>query len=187
MVCPLFPPIPYGSGTMTMTQTFGLASDFTSGLAVADFDGNGFVDVVIAKTVHDSISRLGDPFSGNGIPLFLRNEGNVNHSITIALVGTTSNANGIGAKVEAKTSHITRTKVVFDGTGFASDNGPWLTFGLGSRDSVDLKVTWPSGLVEEFDDIDADQLVTLKEGSDSADDEDDDDDKKHDRENRDKR
>ncbi len=36
---------------------------------------------------------------------------------------------------------------------------------LGRRDEADVRVTWPSGLSEEFDDVDADQLVTLIEGT----------------------
>ena len=38
-----------------------------------------------------------------------------------------------------------------------------------SPDSVDLKVTRPSGLVEEFDDIQGDQAVTLVKGEGSPD------------------
>ena len=154
-----------GNGHMSNVETFGLEEDFVSGLAAADYDGNGFVDLVIAKTAHTSLNRFGLPFSGNGQLVLLKNNGNNNHSITVALKGTTSNTNGIGARVQAKTGNITQTKVVFAGTGFASDNSPWLTFGLGQRKFVKLQVTWPSGLIEKFNHIAANQLVTLEEGT----------------------
>jgi len=154
-----------GSGNMSNVDMFGLQDDFVSGLATTDYDGNGFVDVIILKTAHTFSNLFGQAFTGNGKPLFLSNNGNSNHSITVALKGTASNANGIGARVEAKTGNITRTKIVFAGTSFASDNGPWLTFGLGQHKFVKLQVTWPSGLIEKFNHVDANQLITLEEGT----------------------
>ncbi len=145
-----------GAGGFTCTQTFGLEFDYTSGLAVADFDGDGFQDAVITTSPYAPGTR--------DTPVLLHNDGNANHWLTVKLVGTSSNRDGVGAVVRAKLKQEIQVKQVQAGTSFASGNGLLLTFGLGRRDSVDLKVTWPSGLVEEFDDIQGDQLVTLVEG-----------------------
>jgi hypothetical protein len=41
-----------------------------------------------------------------------------------------------------------------------------LHFGLGVRTKIDsVQVRWPSGLVEHFDNLPADTIYTLKEGS----------------------
>ncbi|MCH7700573.1 MAG: VCBS repeat-containing protein [Planctomycetes bacterium] len=155
-----------GTGVMSADQSFDLWDQFTSGLAVADYDANGFPDVFICKTEHDSINLFGQPISGDGHPVLLQNEGNSNHWLTVRLQGTTSNRDGVGAVVRACTEReVVQTKQVFAGTSFASGNSPWLTFGLGLQDDADLQVHWPSGLVEDFGTFAADQMVTLVEGT----------------------
>jgi hypothetical protein len=42
-------------------------------------------------------------------------------------------------------------------------------FGLGSATKVDsIQIRWPSGLLERFDNLPADSIQTLKEGSGTA-------------------
>lgn len=58
------------------------------------------------------------------------------------------------------------TKEVSGGGGFLSRNSPWLTFGLGKNTEVqEILVQWPSGIVEKFQKLDANQAVTLVEGT----------------------
>jgi hypothetical protein len=48
---------------------------------------------------------------------------------------------------------------------FLSVNDSRLHFGLGSADSADVQVAWPSGTVEQIGALGADQLVTIQEGT----------------------
>ena len=138
-------------------RTYGLEFAFTSGLAVGDYDGDGFPDAVIATAPY-AMGTL-------DTPVLLCNDGNGNDSVTVRLRGVASNRDGVGAVVRAKLRKHVQTKQVFAGTSFASGNSPWLTFGLGRRDSIDLRVSWPSGLVEECEDVASGALVTLVEGT----------------------
>lgn len=164
-----------GAGNFTDTTSatgVNLSFSYSSGVAQADYDGDGFADLVV-MTAPWSAGGFSNP---SGAPVLLRNQGNNNHSITVRLVGTRSNAGGVGARVEVKTGHERQVREVRAGSSMASTDSPWPSFGIGHRDEADVTVSWPSGLVEEFDDIDADQLVTLTEGTGEAEDEDEDED-----------
>jgi enediyne biosynthesis protein E4 len=47
----------------------------------------------------------------------------------------------------------------------SQNNDPRLHFGLGTFDSADIEVFWPSSLYEKFKAVGANQLVTLREGA----------------------
>jgi hypothetical protein len=47
---------------------------------------------------------------------------------------------------------------------FYSVNDRRLHFGLGSNGYADLEVHWTNGLVERFPKVEANQLVTIREG-----------------------
>ena len=135
---------------------FNLSDQFTSGVAVGDFDSNGFADIVVGvNTFEDQIGRT---------KLF-QNIGNDNSWLTIKTVGTVSNHDGIGARVKVAVGDHTQTKDVHAGSSFLSMDSPWLTFGLAEHERVDMiEITWPLGLVERFLDVPARQVITLVEG-----------------------
>lgn len=145
-----------GAANFSPGQSFGLQWNYTSGLAVADYDADGSSDMVVVT------SKM--PWT-TGKPVLLRNLGNSNHSVTIDLEGVVSNRDGVGAKVRVATSGATQLKLVTAGSSFMSTHSPWLTFGLGSDTTCDVEVTWPSGLNELFANVAADQKITLTEGS----------------------
>ncbi len=149
-----------GNGTFTNVASFGLENQYTTGIAIGDFDNDGFPDVVVVKTKYDV-----NGFHGDGHPVLLKNVGNSNNWITVRLVGTKSNRSAIGARVTVQASGVSQVKEVYAGSGFHSTNSPWLTFGLGKSDHANIKVTWPSGLNEFFPGISARQTVTLVEGT----------------------
>ena len=135
---------------------FGLEDLFTTGTAIGDYDNDGFADILIVT----SKSR-----GQGGKPVLLRNQGGSNSWITVRLIGTASNRDGIGARVWAKAGGRVVVKSTHAGSGFLSTNSPWLTFGLGSHEGpVEIEVRWPSGLVEVFEDQVIRQTVTLTEG-----------------------
>lgn len=149
-----------GDGTFTNVASFGLENEYTTGIAIGDFNNDGFPDVAVVKTRFDLFGVRGD-----GHPVLLKNVGNDNGWITVRLVGTKSNRGAIGARVKVKAGEVSQVKEVYAGSGFHSTNSPWLTFGLGQRQRAKVEVRWPSGLRELFPGISARQIVTLVEGS----------------------
>ena len=136
---------------------FGLEDLFTTGTAIGDYDNDGFADIVVVT----SQSR-----GQGGEPVLLHNQGGSNSWVSVRLIGTASNRDGIGARVWAKADDTVVVKSTHAGSGFLSTNSPLLTFGLGDRDGpIDIEVRWPSGLVEMFEDQAIKQIVTLTEGT----------------------
>jgi hypothetical protein len=145
--------------TFRSAATFGLASKFTTGVAVADFDNNGFPDVVV---VTSKFTRPG--FDPDGRPILLQNTANTNRWLTIKTVGTSSNRDGLGARVIVAAGDLRQTKEVRAGSSMASMDSPWLTFGL--RDSATaeaVRIEWPSGIVQELRNVAANQVLTVTE------------------------
>lgn len=137
-----------------------LSGSITSGVARADYDNDGFADVFVAV---DATA------GGRCEPLLLRNLGNDNNWVRIELVGTASNRDAVGARVEVSAGGMTQLKGVYAGSSFASMDSQRLTFGMASATSTNrIKVTWPSGLTEFFPNIAAGQAVTLVEGQGSV-------------------
>ena len=103
-------------------------------------------------------------------PVLLKNDGNDNNSLTIRLVGTTSNAMAIGARIEViSESGVFQAREIWAGSSFASSESPWPVFGLLEDTSADARVYWPSGLVENFPGLAAGEMHTLTEGTGVAD------------------
>ncbi len=152
-----------GDGTFanhTSDMPTNLASRSTSGLAAADYDNDGFVDIVVAAEAYRS-----DP----GGPTIFHNLGNDNHWLTIKLRGTVSNRDAVGARVRVTAGGMTRTKEVYAGMSFLSQDSMWLTFGLGSSSTAEtVEVRWPLGLVETINDVSSGQAITLVEGENSG-------------------
>jgi hypothetical protein len=122
------------------------------GCAFGDFDNDGDVDVLIVN--------LNEP------PSLLRNDlrGKQNW-IKIKLEGVKSNRSGIGARVLVHYGGKTQAQARLSQSSFYSCNDSRLHFGLGTSDSVEIDVYWPNGLHERFKGVQANQLVTLREGA----------------------
>lgn len=82
------------------------------------------------------------------------------------LKGTKTNRDGVGARVKVTAGNLVLVDEVHSGRGYQSHYGSRLYFGLGSRTKVDrIEVRWIGGGVDVFENIAADQLITLTEGS----------------------
>lgn len=128
------------------------AAHCSRGCAFGDFDNDGDVDVLIVN--------LNEP------PSLLRNDLKVktNNWVKVKLEGVKSNRSAIGARVLVHYGNKTQAQAVLSQSSFFSCNDPRLHFGIGSSNTVDIDVYWPSGFHETFKRVAANQLVTLKEG-----------------------
>jgi enediyne biosynthesis protein E4 len=135
-----------------------LGSDFVRpvagrGLAVADFDNDGDLDL--------AVNNRGD------FPELLRNDGgNANHWLEVFLIGTKSNRDGVGSTLKLTSEGFVQMKQRQGGSGYMSASDPRIHFGLGQRRSIEsLEITWPSGVVDKLTNVGMDQIVTVKEGT----------------------
>lgn len=148
-----------GDGTFTKVTTGSLVNELgeydgaaCGSCAWADYDNDGFMDLVYG--------------SSTGVHLY-HNNGNTNNWLKLKLVGTVSNRSAIGAKARVKATIKGKTfwqlREISPGTGFAQDD-PRPNFGLGDATNVDVvRVEWPSGMVQEFTNVPARQILTIVE------------------------
>lgn len=108
------------------------------GLAVADFDLDGDLDLLITEN--------------NGPARLYRNDlANGNRSIRFHLVGRKSNRDAIGATVRIVSNGKTQSRMVRSGSSYLSQSELPVTFGVGKEDQIDrVIVDWPSGQTEEY-------------------------------------
>ena len=124
------------------------------GVAFDDLDNRGLIDVVILNS--------------NDKPTILRNESVTgNHWIQIRLQGVKTNRDGVGARVYVVAGDLKQMDEVHSGRGYQSHWGTRLHFGLAKNKRVErIEVHWPrSGVVDILEDVPADQLLTIVEGS----------------------
>ena len=121
------------------------------GLAVADFDNDGYEDVVI--------SSLGQR------PVLLRNLGaRTGNWITIRAKGTKSNGFGLGATVKLQTSEGLQVREINNVASYLSSNDVRLHFGLGPAKIVQqIEILWPDGTRQILKDVPVNQILVVEE------------------------
>ena len=149
-----------GNGTfsdMSATAGPGITTPASSrGLAVGDLWNDGRLSVVISNMS----ARPG---------LLVNDVHYSNHWIAFKTVGTRSNRDGIGAKLMLKIGKRLLVDEVRSGSSYISNSDVRVHFGLGAATKVDsLQVRWPSGQVEQFDNLKIDSIHTLREGTGAA-------------------
>jgi hypothetical protein len=88
------------------------------------------------------------------------------HWLGIRLRGTQSNRSALGARVEIQAGDVKQSDEVRSGGSYLSQSDLRLHFGLGRNRKVDqLTINWPSGAVNHFKNIPADQQIVIEEGA----------------------
>jgi hypothetical protein len=131
----------------------GIAEAHASrGVAFGDFDNDGDLDILIMN-INEPPSLLRNDVSGTG------------HWLKVKLVGTRSNTSAIGATVTAIYGGRRQAQAVLASSGYLSCGDRRLHFGMGAAASADLEIAWPNGVHEQVKNVDANQLVVVKEGA----------------------
>ena len=96
----------------------------------------------------------------------LRNDGgNRHHALIVRTRGTTSNRDGIGARIQLTAGKTIQVREVKAGSSYLSQNDVRLHFGLGAIAGIDqLEVRWPSGRVDIVQRPPIDGAITIVEG-----------------------
>jgi hypothetical protein len=130
------------------------------GLAVGDLDGDGDLDVVVAV-----VESAGTPAQGpTPRALVYRNDLAAGHWLQVELRGTRSNADGIGARVEAFAGGTRWVHEVRAGESYLSQHEGRAHVGLGEVAVLDsVVVTWPGGHRDAVSDVAADQVLRVIE------------------------
>jgi enediyne biosynthesis protein E4 len=121
------------------------------GLAMADFDNDGDIDLAIS--------------CNRGPLILLRADGAEQRNwIKVSLEGKRSNRQGIGALVRVSAAGRTYLQVVGSQGSYLSQHATPLHFGLGRATAVDhVEVSWPSGRRQSVDHPHVRQRLHLKE------------------------
>ncbi len=124
-------------------------ADDSRTFAVTDFDGDGHPDILLKSRLGPQIRLLRND-CGTGKPV-----------LAVTLVGTRSNRDAVGARVEVNGC----AQWIAAGSGFLSQHTKTLFFGLAGKDSGHVKITWPSGELQEFADLKPGYRYRITEGS----------------------
>ncbi len=125
---------------------------------VADYDLDGFLDLFVINGLNMRPQYVGGPKQ------LFRNLGNSNHWLELDLVGVVSNRDGVGAKIYITTPD---GKVQYreqnGGYHRWSQNHQRIHVGLGNNTQADIRVEWPSGVIDTFTTIPSKAIYRVTE------------------------
>ena len=130
-------------------------SEVSRGAAFGDIDNDGAIDIVVTNN--------------NGAVRLLLNQSrflNRNHWLLVRLEAVHGNRFGVGAKVEVRQRGRKLLRRAHADASYLSANDIRVHFGLGEDAKIEeITVHWPSGECEAWNRIQADRIVTIRQGS----------------------
>jgi hypothetical protein len=137
-----------------MAEAWGLDEAIHSnGAAYGDLDNDGTLDLVVSN-----VNKPASIFRNMGRTLSPEN-----HFIQLTLEGKGANTAGIGAQIQVMAGEELFYTEQIPNRGFQSSVDPKLTIGLGKHNLIKkIKVLWPDGKYTLLENVQADQLLTLK-------------------------
>ena len=125
-------------------------------IGVTDWDQDGDLDLWIANRSSPQVR-------------FLRNDNSARHHyVSLRLRGTTCNRDAVGARVEVQLADDPSRplkKTVRAGEGYLGQSSLCVHFGLGDQSRIEqLRVHWPGGQVEQWNDLPADRAYDVVQG-----------------------
>jgi enediyne biosynthesis protein E4 len=121
------------------------------GCAFGDFEGNGRIDIVATSLDQNA-------------ELWMNRSQNTGHWLDVALQGSKSNRDGIGARIKIVTNAGTQYNHQTSSVCYASSTLGPVHFGLGADTRANVvEVHWPSGIVQTLENVHADQVLKVTE------------------------
>ncbi len=132
-------------------------ADGSSSAVWADDDNDGNLDLFVGNGAEDTATDA-----------LYHNEGNDNAWLQVRPVGTVSNRSALGAKVRICATvwgnTVGQIREIATGDGWTGQSDLRAHFGLGDATNVTtLRIEWPSGIVQEFQNVPAKQFLTITE------------------------
>jgi len=138
--------INYGKGDLTFEDADSNQLNYKNG-SLGDLNNDGFIDAYYNSTIYMSGA-------------------NSNNWIKLNTVGTASNINGIGARVELYTDAGVQIRDVRSGEGFEYMSSLNTHFGIGSETTINsIIIYWPSGIIDTINNPTINSSLVVIEGA----------------------
>ena len=143
-----------GFETFEISETAGFDNNISSySTAIGDTNNDGLTDIVVNNNNHA-------PFVWNNLTTTTHNY------IKVKLIGTVSNRDAVGSKIEISVNGDLQFRYIMCGEGYLSQNSLVQTIGVEDATNIDyVKITWLSGIEDIVYNVSPNQLISITEGS----------------------